>query len=339
MHITKRFLSKIRCESFLIGILHLIGLISLYNDDVITRRGRPYVYPTTVMLRCFVVRIWMRIPNNNALHYYFSINTKYNQRIMKACGLHNLPDRRTFDRRFKTIPVKDMINTMGRRFVSEGFADSTVVAVDSSLIHAKNRHVWHKSAMKNNMVPRSGIDTEARWGFSRNKGWVFGYKLHLSCSSTGKLIVPLSVDFSTANVSDNQMYCSLVEPLPNNTVRYVVADLGYDNHKLYDYSKNRGITLVCPIRRYRHTKGKRLKHIQFYKSDSGQQIYKNRSISVEPLFWCIKDTFGISVMPVSRFANARSYVMLCVLVYQLVVYYNCITGMNNPRHIKGMLGN
>ena len=191
-----RIPSKIRCESFLIGILHLIRLISLYNDDVITRRGRPYVYPTTVMLRCFVVRIWMRIPSNNALHYYFSINTKHNQRIMKACDLHNLPDRRTFDRRFKTIPVKDMINTMGRRFVSEGFADSTVVAVDSSLIHAKNRHVWHKSAMKNNMVPRSGIDTEARWGFSRNKGWVFGYKLHLSCSSTG---IPKAKDWNIFN--------------------------------------------------------------------------------------------------------------------------------------------
>jgi hypothetical protein len=24
----------------------------------------------------------------------------------------------------------------------------------------------------------SGIDTDARWGFSHGKGWVFGYKLH-----------------------------------------------------------------------------------------------------------------------------------------------------------------
>lgn len=197
--------SKIRCESFLIGILYLIGLLSLYNDtDNNTKRGRPYIYPTTVMLRCFVVRIWMRIPSNNALHYYFSIHTKHNSKVMRACGLHNLPDRRTFDRRFKTMPVKEMISNMGKRFVSEeGLADATIVAVDSSLIHAKNRRVWHKSAMKNNTVPRSGIDTEARWGFSRTKGWVFGYKLHLSCSSIGKLIVPLSADFSTANVSDN----------------------------------------------------------------------------------------------------------------------------------------
>jgi len=220
------------------------------------------------MLRCFVVKIWMRIPSNNALHYYLSIHTRHNSMAMRACGLYNLTDRRTSDRRFKTMPVKEMISNMGKRFVSEGLADATIVAADISLIHAKNRRVWHKSDINNSMVSRSRIDTEARWGFAKTKSWMFGYKLHLSCS-TGPLVVSLSTDFSTANVSDNQMYCNRIEPLPNNTVRYVATDLGYDDHKLYDFSKNHGITLVCPIRRYRSTKGKRLKLVQFYKSDAG----------------------------------------------------------------------
>ncbi len=34
----------------------------------------------------------------------------------------------------------------------------------------------------------------------------------MSCS-TGKLIVPLSADVSTANVSDGKMYYTIVEPL------------------------------------------------------------------------------------------------------------------------------
>ncbi len=29
-----------------------------------------YVYPHIVMLRCFIVRIWMRIPSDNALHSF-----------------------------------------------------------------------------------------------------------------------------------------------------------------------------------------------------------------------------------------------------------------------------
>lgn len=56
-----------------------------------------------------------------------------------------------------------------------------------------------------NSVPYTGIDTEAKRGKSRTKGWIFGYKLHLSCS-TGSLIIPLSAEFTTANVQDNQVY-------------------------------------------------------------------------------------------------------------------------------------
>jgi hypothetical protein len=38
------------------------------------------------------------------------------------------------------------------------------------------------------------------------KGWIFGYKLHLTCT-TGKIVVPLIADVTnTANVQDNQMY-------------------------------------------------------------------------------------------------------------------------------------
>jgi len=122
-------------------------------------------------------------------------------------------------------------------------------------------------------------------------------------------------------------------------VQYVVADMGYDDKKLYDYSRQRKITLVCPIRRYRHTKGERLQMIRLYQSRCGKKIYNRRNVSAEPSFQCIKDTFSISVMPVRGFENARSYVLLCVLVYQLAVYYNCVIGSDNPRCIKRMLGN
>ncbi len=40
------------------------------------------------------------------------------------------------------------------------------------------------------------------------KGWIFGYKLHLTCT-TGKMVVPLTADVTTANVPDNQMYITL----------------------------------------------------------------------------------------------------------------------------------
>jgi hypothetical protein len=87
---------------------------------------------------------------------------------------------------------------MGYLFVTEGMADPSITAIDSTLIKAKGS-VWHKSSMKKGIVPCPGIDTDARWGYSRTKeGWIFGYKLHLisSTASTAgeQIIVPLTAD-------------------------------------------------------------------------------------------------------------------------------------------------
>ncbi|WP_157926845.1 transposase [Candidatus Nitrosotalea okcheonensis] len=254
---------------------------------------------------------------------------------MRSCGLYTLPDRRTFDRRFKVMPVQNIIGIMGRRFVSEKIADSTITSIDSSMIRAKNGHVWHRKHMISGHLPRSGIDTDAKWGFSGTRGWIFGYKLHMTCS-TGKLIVPLSAGITTANIQDNQEYQNLVEYLPD--MRYIVADKGYDDHELYEYTRQRGARLVCPVRRYRHTRGERLELILFYKSKKGRKIHHSRSVSIEPLFGSIKETFGISTSPVSGYNNVSSYLLMCVFVYQVVIYYNCILG-NNPRSIRLMLGN
>jgi hypothetical protein len=172
-------------------------------------RGRPYVYPPAVILRCFVVRIWLRLDSNRTLHDFLAMDYyPYNRKILKACGLTSLPDRRTFDRRLSTISadIKEMIAAMAVLFVKEKFVDPYIVAIDSTLLRAKG-HLWHKSSMIKGVIPRSGIDIDARWGFSHTKHWIFGYKLHIT-SSTGSLIVPLSADFTQADVydNDNQMY-------------------------------------------------------------------------------------------------------------------------------------
>lgn len=116
---------------------------------------------------------------------------------------------------------------------------------------------------------------------------------------------------------DNQVYRELTGQQPDG-IQYVVTDAGYDDRKLYDYSKYHGIRLVCPVRRYRRTKSERLELISFYKSRKGQKIYRNRSVSIEPLFCIIKETFGIVTSPVRGFDNVSSYILMCVFVYQIV---------------------
>lgn len=310
-----------------------------WPESHIKRRGRPYVYHPTVILRCFVVRMWFRLDSNRALHDFLAMDCyPYNRKIMKACGLTSLPDRRTFDRRLAKISldVKERIAAMAVLFVKEKFVDPYIVAIDSTLLKAKG-HLWHKSSMIKGIVPRSGIDTDARWGFSHTKGWIFGYKLHIT-ASTGSLIVPLSADFTQADVQDNQIYPTITSSLPQG-VRYMAADSGYDDYKLYNLSITRGFELVCPVSEiYRHTSNDRLQLIEFYESELGQVIYSWRGISVEPLIEHIKDVFKIDPLPIRGYQKAAGLVLLSVLIYQIIVYYNCKTRKEHPKAIKYMLG-
>ena len=303
------------------------------------RRGRPYVYLPTVILRCFIVRLWFRLDSNNALHEFLELDYPYNKKIMKRCGLTQIPDRRTFDRRLKTISIdiRERIATMTSLFLSERMIDPYIVAIDSTLLKAKGS-VWHKSSMDKGIVPRSGIDTDANWGFSHTRGWIFGYKLHL-ISSTGSIIVPLAADFTTANVQDNQIYNPMISSssLSQETC-FVIGDSGYDDHKLYDLSTKRGFELVCPVQRYKNTPNNRLELIQFYESELGQAIYSWRSKSIEPLIEHIKSVFRIDPLPVRGYNKSAGIVLLSVLLYQILVYYNYKTrGSQQPKSIKHML--
>jgi hypothetical protein len=226
----------------------LIGLISWPESQMKwKKRGRPNVYTQTVMLRCFVVRMWLRLDSNRALHDFLAKDHyPYNRKVLKACGLIHLPDRRTFDRRLKTI--------------------------------------------------------------------------------------------SQADVQDNQIYPTITSSLPK-ALRYATGDSGYDDHKLYNLSTERGFELVCAISEmHNNTPSDRLQLIEFYESELGQIIYSWRSISVEPLIEHIKDIFKIDPLPIRGYQRAAGLVLLSVLLYQIIVYYNCNMHKEHPKAIKHMLG-
>jgi Transposase DDE domain len=304
------------------------------------------VYSPTIILRCFIVRIWFRLDSNRSLHHFLCLDLPYNQRIMKACGLsvlHFPPSRRTFDRRLKTMStdIKERIATMGNMFVIEGLVRPYVVATDTALLKSKGK-VWHKSSMSEGIVRCSGIDTEAKWGYSHTKGWVFGYKLHMVSSSGSPVIVPLSADVTTANVSDKPVYPDVVSYLSTETLKeihYMVADPGYDGKKLYDLSLKKGFQLVCPIKRYKNTPVERLKLVDFYESALGQVVYSRRRTSIEPLIEHMKAVFRIDPVPVRGLDKVRGILLLSILLYQILVYYNCkVQKEGSVRSIKYMIG-
>jgi hypothetical protein len=109
---------------------------------------------------------------------------------------------------------------------------------------------------------------------------------------------------------------------------------------MYDLSTKMGFQLVCPVHRYRNTPEERLQLVDFYESALGQVIYSRRQISIEPLIEHLKSVFRIDPVPVKGLDKVRSTVLLSVLLYQIIVYYNCkILKSDNPRRdIKYMVG-
>ena len=163
---------------------------------------------------------------------------------------------------------------MGNLFVSEGMVKPYILAIDSTLLKPKG-HVWHVSSMKKGILPHSGIDTDARWGFSHTRGWIFGYKLHMVCSTDSSVVVPLTADVTTANIPDKHVYPGLTSSSSSSSSPHLVfrsnkentfrgSNPGYDDQSLYDLSLGRGFELVCPVRRYKNTPEERLKLVNFY---------------------------------------------------------------------------
>jgi hypothetical protein len=120
----------------------------------------------------------------------------------------------------------------------------------------------------------------------------------------------------------------------------MAADCGYDDHKLYNLSiDRRGFELGCLVSEiYNNTSSERLQLINFYESELGRAIYSWRGISVEPLIEHIKDIFKIDPLQVRIYQKAAGLVLLSVLLYQIIVYYNCKTHKEHPKAIKHMLG-
>ncbi len=174
--------------------------------------------------------------------------------------------------------------------------------------------------------------------------WIFEFKLHMVSSTGSLVIVPLSADVTTANIPDNQIYPELtssncLSPETIKKVHFMVADPGYDDQSLYDSSLKMGFQLVCPVRRYRKTPEERLKLVDFYQSSLGQVIYSKRITSVEPLIEHIKSVFRIDPVPVRGYDKVRGTILLSVLLYQILVYYNCKMQRDVPRRaIKYLIG-
>ena len=126
-------------SSILISILYLVGIIAWPCNSVKhCHRGRPYVYSPTVIIQCFIFRIWFRLDSNRSLHHFLSVGLSYNIKVVKACGLSLSYTCQAADepltgdwKLFLMIYKRERISTMGNLFVlQELVKPSYIFAID-----------------------------------------------------------------------------------------------------------------------------------------------------------------------------------------------------------------
>jgi hypothetical protein len=229
---------------------------------------------------------------------------------------------------------------LGRRLIVHGIANPKVTAVDKSMVKARGP-LWHKKDRKKGIVPDRlrNVDKDSEWGYSRYKGWVQGYAIHLLCSATpGFVPVPLDADAATANVPENRIFEPMINHLHNDT-KYIVADSGYDDRKLTETCEfrkhNKYITrrLIVPMETYQHTASHRLPYIRFFKSKRGQHLFRLRKITVEPMFDILKSLFSLETVWMKGKSNVQPLLLLCVFAYQLLLLFNFVNG-RPVSHVK-----
>ena len=113
--------------------------------------------------------------------------------------------------------------------IVNGIANPKVNAVDKSMFKAQGP-LWHKNDRKKGIVPKNlrNVDTDSEWGYSKYRGWVQGYALHLICSATpGFVPVPLDADAVTANVPENRIFESMIDHLHDDSYNIQFIELSH----------------------------------------------------------------------------------------------------------------
>jgi hypothetical protein len=173
------------------------------------------------------------------------------------------------------------------------------------------------------------------------------------------LVLPLLASFDAANHREHRTFPPLIPRLPRS-VRYVLADCGYDGNDLaeaieYKPPKGRsrrprrtGRRLLCPLQsrrrkpavgQYKH-KGRRERRRQhrqardrFFRSTRGRRLYRQRFKTIEPFNQWFKHLFDLEQRVWHRgLNNNRTMLLAAILCCQTCQRYNA-----HLRHRDGQI--
>jgi transposase len=155
-------------------------------------------------------------------------------------------------------------------------------------------------------------DPDASWGHrsavsTRKGGGFYGYKIHAAvCGTTG---LPLAWQVETARSNESLFAAPLLDKVKalGFQPRTVAMDKGYDNNRIYDECRDRGIAPIIPLRKGRVAPFTTISH----GTPEWKVLYRRRS-AVEREFGRLKHQFGL-VLRTRGLAKARLHADLTIL--------------------------
>jgi hypothetical protein len=296
--------------SLLVSLLWLVEPIPTPPPPAKRQRGRQETYSDKLFVKALLVMIIRRLYTAYALLHCLAQDDPVALQMRPLLTEHGrLPTRRTWERRFETLPARlpALIGCLGRHLVEllqpwakQGHA----AAVDSTPWRA-NGGVWHKKHRLAGAVPHSSIDTEAAWSKSGYHGWWYGWKLPLAVA-VGSVWLPLAAACTIASDADNVIAPKLLEQLPM-AVRYVLGDTHYNTPELRAACAWHTRALVATRRGpYPHR-------------DGGVEVrrlfHQLRSLAIEPFNGVFKNTFAWrGQMPVKGLKRCQRLALGAILL-------------------------
>jgi len=213
-------------------------------------RGRPRVYGLKQMIKAFLLIPYLELGNELDLVRYLNRNP----RMLASLGFASLPHRTTFHRFRKRYGflLFDLCEQLRMQLPQD-----RVYGIDATLEEKKDR--------------------DSKWGYSKSKGWVFGFKFHIL--SDLQLGLPVRVLVTAANTHDSQMMPELVCGIGLGDY---IMDSGYDSELNHQKIKSEGgFPAICRNKRRGDRQGKTLRN-QLQKNKHRKKMLKHRW-KVEPV--------------------------------------------------------
>lgn len=299
--------------------------------------GRPNTYPEIIFLKAVLLMTALRLNKIYELLTTLEQNT-LTMRALRGhlCHQGKLPDRRTFERRCASLTnrLHQIIVRLAARILEclDPFQEQgRGAAMDSTVLRAKEGAVWHKKHKDAGIVPHSRIDTEAAWTKSGWHGWVYGWKLHLTCT-IGSIWLPLAARLTPADVHDSHVGQAMVAELPGN-ISVVLGDTHFHTEEMRAACHLRGIELVATrppgLRKSAPDAGG--KEVRRFFHQLRSKAIENFNEHFKAIFESHGDVPTKGELATSRFA------LSAVLIYQLGVWLRHEAGLPPCQGLKPFL--